>query len=175
MSFPIRVKNPMHSARPFLICLIVGTTFSCAARDTRSHLDTAHPATIGVVAHDSGPEPADTAVVRNAGVASDPDDTAATHYNRHETPRRLGSPACRPQGPALCLRDTATTVYSVNCCIADERRTSWLVFAAAGDSMQLFLDPPRDAYLAMAPANAAGASKETALSVDASWLRARFP
>ena len=35
--------------------------------------------------------------------------------------------------------------------------------------------PARDAYLTMSPANAAGATAETALGVDASWLRARFP
>ena len=37
-----------------------------------------------------------------------------------------------------------------------------------------FLEPPHDAYLTMSPANAAGASAETSLGVDASWLRARF-
>jgi hypothetical protein len=78
-------------------------------------------------------------------------------------------------GPRMCLRDTATTVYSVECCMADERRTAWLVFAANRDSMQFFLEPAPDAYLTMAPPNAGGASAETALGVDASWMRARFP
>jgi hypothetical protein len=165
----------MHSHRTFLIPLSVGVTLSCTARDVRSHVDTARPATITVAAQPSAETPADTEVVRNAGVPTDPDDTAATHYNKHEAPRRLANPACRPQGLALCLLDTAATVYSVDCCIADERRTSWLIFAAARDSMQLFLEAPAAAYLTMAPANAAGASAETALRVDASWLRARFP
>jgi hypothetical protein len=59
--------------------------------------------------------------------------------------------------------------------MADQRQADWLVFAAAHDSLQLFLEPARDAYLTMSPPNAAGASAETALGVDASWLRARFP
>jgi hypothetical protein len=75
----------------------------------------------------------------------------------------------------LCVRDTATAIYSVACCIADQRQTDWIVFAAARDSMQLFLEASRDAYLTMDPPNAAGASAETSLRVDASWLRARFP
>jgi hypothetical protein len=165
----------MHPYRALLISLIVGASLSCTARDVRRHVDTARPTTSSVAATASGSDLADTEVVRHAGVPTDPDDTAATHYGKHETPRRLTNPACRPQGPALCLRDTAATVYSVDCCMANERRTSWLIFAAARDSTQLFLDPPTGTYLTMAPANAAGAITETALGVDAPWLRARFP
>jgi len=118
---------------------------------------------------------ADTEIVRGAGVPTDADDTAATRYGKHETPRGVPTPACRPRGVALCLADTARRVYAVNCCAPDERQTDWLVFAAARDSIQFFLRPSMGGYLRMSPASASGASAETSRAVDASWLRARFP
>jgi len=157
-----------------LLAAGAATTLACDGRDSRSANDTV-ARSLSVGDQNASAVPSDTDVVRSAGVATDADDTASTRYNKHPTPRRLSSPGCRPQGIALCLTDTATRVYSVNCCIADQRQTDWLVFAAADDSLQLFLEPAHDAYLTMSPANAAGASAETALRVDASWLRARFP
>jgi len=117
----------------------------------------------------------DSEIIRSAGVPTDPDDTAPTRYGKHETPRRIESPRCRPGGIALCLKDTAETRYSVDCCIADQRQTNWLVFAARDDSLQLFLTHAFQTYLTMSPPNAAGAGAETSLGVDAWWLRARFP
>ena len=118
---------------------------------------------------------ADSRLVRSAGVPSDPDDTARTRYGKHETPRRVASPECRPSGIALCLSDTAQTLFSVDCCIADQRQTKWLVFAARDDSLQLFVETASNAFLMMSPPNAAGAGAETSGNVDATWLRARFP
>lgn len=160
----------------FALLLAVGatTTVACTPRDSRVASDTV-ARSLGVVDQKAASVAGDTDVVRSSGVATDADDTASTRYGKHETPRRLSSPSCRPDGLALCLRDTAAQVYTVDCCIADQRQSDWLVFAAPRDSMQLFLEPARDAYLTMSPANAAGASTETALGVDASWLRARFP
>ena len=147
---------------------------ACSRRDAQSTRDTTgrsqsapHQTALLVVA--------DTDVVRSQGVPAAPDDTESTEYNKHQTPRRLSSPACRPEGIAMCVVDTATRVHSVDCCMSDQRQTSWLVFAAAHDSLQLFMEPASDAYIAMSPRNAAGASAETSTGVDASWLRARFP
>ena len=117
----------------------------------------------------------DSEIIRSAGVPTDPDDTAHTRYGTHEAPRRIVSPECRPRGIALCLTDTAEIRFSVDCCIADQRQTKWLVFAARDDSLQLFLTRAFDSYLTMSPPNAARASSESALRVSASWLRARFP
>jgi|SRR5579884_318339 len=146
---------------------------SCARNDARPGTDPGE--SVGVAAQAKPVPPADTEIVRSAGVPTDADDTATTRYGKHETPRRVAYPDCRPRGIALCLPDTATTVYSVACCMADERQTDWLVFAAARDSMQLFLLPTSGAYLFMSPANAAGAVAENSGGVDASWMRARFP
>ena len=118
---------------------------------------------------------ADSRIVRSAGVPSDPDDTARTRYGKHETPRRVASPECRPSGIALCLSDTARTLFSVDCCIADQRQAKWLVFAARDDSLQLFVETASSAFLMMSPPSAAGAGAETSGNVDATWLRARFP
>src|SRR5690242_4618967 len=95
----------------------------------------------------------DTDVVRGLGVPTDRDDTLGTRYGKHEAPREVAAPDCRPGGIALCVTDTATTVRSVECCMADQRETRWLVFAAAGDSMQLFLYPD-GSYLDMDPPSA---------------------
>lgn len=57
----------------------------------------------------------------------------------------------------------------------DERQTVWLVFAAARDSMQLFVSALSNAYLAMTPRSAGGYFKEHSQGVDASWVRASFP
>lgn len=117
----------------------------------------------------------DSRIVRSAGVPSDPDDTARTRYGKHETPRRVASPECRPSGIALCLSDTAETLFSVDCCIEDQRQSKWLVFAARDDSLQLFVETASNAFLTMSPPNAAGAVAEGSGNVDATWLRARFP
>jgi hypothetical protein len=162
--------------RPLLTSLLFAgalTTSGCARGDSRAASDTV--AQSPVAANKLSSVLGDTDVVRRAGVATDADDTLPTRYNKHETSRRLAGPGCRPQGIALCLTDTATRVFSTTCCIADQRETDWLVFAAANDSLQLFVEATRAALLTMSPPNAAGASAETALSVDASWLRARFP
>ena len=118
---------------------------------------------------------ADTAIIRAVGVPSDSGDTASTRYGKHETPRRIASPECRPTGIALCVADTAETVLSVDCCMADQRQTKWLVFAARDDSMQLFVESPANPSLMMSPNNAAGAGAEHSGGVDGSWMRARFP
>lgn len=117
---------------------------------------------------------ADTAIIRGAGVPTDPDDTAGTKYDKHQAPHRISAPGCLPEGIALCITDTARTVYSVACCMADERQTAWLVFAAAQDSIQIFIVPPSGSYLRMSPRSAAGFVAETARGVDASWIRARL-
>jgi hypothetical protein len=116
---------------------------------------------------------ADTDVVRGAGVPTDRDDTLGTRYGKHEAPRDVAAPDCRPDGIALCVTDTATTVRSVECCMADQRETRWLVFAAAGDSMQLFLYPD-GSYLDMDPPSAEKYAAEHSKGVDASWIRPRF-
>ena len=117
---------------------------------------------------------ADTGVVRGPGVPTDHDDTLATRYGKHEAPRDVPTPECRPTGIALCVTDTATTVRSVECCMADQRETRWLVFAAAGDSMQLFLYPD-GSYLDMDPPSAEQYVAEHSGGADASWIRPRFP
>ena len=116
---------------------------------------------------------ADSDVVRTIGVPTDSDDTMATSYGKHETPRRLSAPDCLPSGIALCIADTAQTrVEGVTA--ADTRETQWLVFAAANDSMQIFVAHP-SAYIWMTPRSAAGFVAETSGRVDASWIRPRFP
>jgi len=161
--------------RFLLVALMVAITTRCTIQGDRPQ-----PADTSAQRSRDAPRPtvpraADTELVRGQGLPADADDTAHTRYGKHETPRRIASPSCRPNGIALCLVDTARTLYSVDCCMADSRQTHWLVFAAAQDSFQLFLDPSQDAYLTMQPRNAAGAGAETSLGVDASWLRARFP
>lgn len=116
---------------------------------------------------------ADTDVVRGPGVPTDRDDTLGTRYGKHEAPREVATPECRPSGIALCVTDTATTVRSVECCMADQRETRWLVFAAAGDSMQLFLYPD-GSYLDMDPPSAEKYIAEHSGGVDGSWIRPRF-
>jgi hypothetical protein len=116
---------------------------------------------------------ADTAIVRGPGVPTDPDDTLGTRYGRHEAPREVRAPECVPDGIAQCITDTATTVRSVECCMNDQRETRWLVFAAAGDSMQLFLFPD-GSYLDMEPPSAGRFVAEHSGGVNASWIRPRF-
>jgi len=116
---------------------------------------------------------ADSAIVRGPGVATDPDDTLGTRYGKHEAPRVVQAPQCLPHGIAQCITDTATTVRSVECCMSDQRETRWLVFAAAGDSMQLFLFPD-GSYLDMEPPSAGRFNAEHSGGVDASWIRPRF-
>ena len=147
-----------------------GCALACSHTDARSPAPLAKALATQVVAR----LPADTEIVRGPGVPTDSDDTASTRYGKHPSPRRIASPGCKPQGFALCLQDTATVAFS-ECCAPDERLTNWLVFAAAQDSMQLFLEPSPDAYLSMLPPSAAGAVAETSRGVDASWMRARFP
>lgn len=115
---------------------------------------------------------ADSDVVRSIGVPTDSDDTMATSYGKHETPRRIPAPECLPTGIALCIADTAQTPVPGET-MPDTRETAWLVFAAANDSMQLFVARP-SAYITMTPLSAAGFGAETSGSVDASWIRPRF-
>lgn len=116
---------------------------------------------------------ADTAIVRGPGVPTDPDDTLGTRYGKHEAPRAVEAPECLPHGIAQCITDTATTVRSVECCMNDQRETRWLVFAATGDSMQLFLYPD-GSYLDMEPRSAGRFAAEHARGADATWIRPRF-
>jgi len=115
----------------------------------------------------------DTTVVRGPGVPTDPDDTLGTRYGKHEAPRAVQAPECLPHGIAQCITDTATTVRSVECCMNDQRETRWLVFAAAGDSMQLFLYPD-GSYLDMEPPSAGRFMAEHSHGADATWIRPRF-
>ena len=115
----------------------------------------------------------DTAIVRGPGVPADRDDTLGTRYGKHEAPREVAMPECLPDGVALCVTDTATTVRSVECCMADQRETRWLVFAAAGDSTQLFLFPD-GSYIDMDPPSAENYVAEHARGADADWIRPRF-
>ncbi len=55
----------------------------------------------------------------------------------------------------------------------DQRETRWLVFAAAGDSMQLFLYPD-GSYLDMEPPSAEKFIAEHSHGADATWIRPRF-
>ncbi len=116
---------------------------------------------------------ADTAVVRGPGVPTDPDDTLGTRYGKHEAPRTVQAPECLPHGIARCVTDTATTVRSVECCMNDQRETRWVVFAAADDSMQLFLFPD-GSYLDMEPPSAGKFIAEHSHGADATWIRPRF-
>jgi hypothetical protein len=124
---------------------------------------------------------ADTQHIRGYGVPTPPDDTIGTRYGEHQGPARiLPAPACRPQGPALCLVDTATVLRSGEYegegdggGIPDERITNWLVFAADQDSAQIFVISRQFASLWMSPASAEGFFIEHAIN-DASWIRARF-
>ena len=116
---------------------------------------------------------ADTAIVRGPGVPTDPGDTLGTRYGKHEAPRTVQAPECLPHGIAQCITDTATTVRSVECCMNDQRETRWLVFAAAGDSMQLFVFPDAS-YLDMEPPSAGRFVAEHSGGADASWIRPRF-
>lgn len=115
----------------------------------------------------------DTTIVPGTGVPTDPDDTLGTRYGKHEAPRAVQAPACLPHGIAQCITDTATTVRSVECCMNDQRETRWLVFAAAGDSMQLFLFPD-GSYLDMEPPSAGKFVAEHSHGADATWIRPRF-
>ena len=127
---------------------------------------------------DAGPDSAasivaDTAVIRGPGVPTDADDTLGTRYGKHEAPRAVQAPECLPHGTAQCITDTAATVRSVECCMNDQRETRWLVFAAAGDSMQLFLFPD-GSYLDMEPPSAEKFIAEHSHGADATWIRPRF-
>ncbi len=115
---------------------------------------------------------ADSEVVRSIGVPTDLDDTMATSYGKHETPRRVSDPECLPTGIAMCIADTAQTRIPGET-TPDMHETEWLVFAAANDSMQLFVAHP-SAYIWMTPFSAAGFGAETSERVDASWIRPRF-
>src|SRR6476646_67822 len=101
--------------QPVSRSLLIAVSFaalSCGRNEAHSAADTAQTSNV-VTARGAAREPADTEIVRNLGVPTDADDTASTHYNKHQTPRRLSNPACWRQGPAMCLRDPATTIYSV--------------------------------------------------------------
>ena len=120
-------------------------------------------------------EPAvpDSAIVRGRGVPTDPDDTLAAQYGKHIAPRNVPAPACLPGGIAQCILDTATEVFSVACCMNDQRQAKWLVFAAAGDSSQYFMVPGD--YIYMDPASTGKYIMENEGRVDRPWLRAGFP
>jgi hypothetical protein len=115
----------------------------------------------------------DTTIIRGPGVPTDLDDTLGTRYGKHEAPRAVQAPECLPGGIAQCITDTATTLRSVECCMNDQRETRWLVFAAAGDSMQLFLFPD-GSYLDMEPPSAGKFIAEHSQGVEATWIRPRF-
>ncbi len=122
---------------------------------------------------------ADDEIIRTIGVPTDHDDTLGTSYEVHRAPRNVASPDCLPIGAALCIADTARihasrTVVPGARGVPDQRITRWLVFAAAGDSIQAFMAPRAGSYLSMSPASAAGYFKENAAAEDASFLRARF-
>jgi hypothetical protein len=72
----------------------------------------------------------------------------------------------------MCIADTARTRIPGET-MPDMRETAWLVFAAANDSMQLFV-AYSSAYISMTPPSAAGFGAETSGRVDASWIRPRF-
>src|SRR3954471_6688244 len=53
--------------------------------------------------------PDDTSVIVGRGVATPVDDTLGTRYGKHWGPARiLLPPDCRPNGPALCIADSAS-------------------------------------------------------------------
>lgn len=116
---------------------------------------------------------ADSVIIRTIGVPTDSDDTISTTDGKHETPRRVVAPDCLPTGIALCIEDTAQIRVRTGS-MAVTRETNWLVFAAAGDSMQLFVAHP-SGYISMSPPSAAGFRSEISETVDASWIRPRFP
>lgn len=122
---------------------------------------------------------ADKAIIRDVGVPTAADDTAGTQYLTHEAPRRLPAPACLPSGLAFCITDTALTRLTFDDVEdgggPDEHFSKWLVFAAAPDSMQLFVSSASQAYIRMEKQTAGGFSAEHAAGVDASWIRVRFP
>lgn len=120
----------------------------------------------------------DTAIIVGQGVPSFADDTLGTRYGKHWGPARiLTPPECRPRGVGLCLTDTAFTHWELppeqDGGMPDERETKWLVFAAARDSMQVFVARAPDSYLRMSPESADGYVGEMAIN-DASWIRPRF-
>lgn len=115
----------------------------------------------------------DTAIITSPGVPTDADDTMPTSYQKHQTPRPVPAPDCLPTGIALCIADTARTLYTYPS-INDEHQTEWLVFAAAQDSMQLFVMHPSFSHISMSPFSAAGFGAEHSTN-DASWIRPRFP
>jgi hypothetical protein len=131
------------------------------------------------------PNAPDSAVLPGAGVPTDSDDTLGTQYGKHIAPRPVPAPDCLPAGIALCISDTATKVESGDVTEGDgginpERQTDWLVFAAARDSMQLFVVSPGYRYLSLhAPTKAAVLAapfhSEGTFGVDGSWMRMRFP
>ena len=164
----------MSSRSTGCVAIVLVTILAACARRT-DDARTVHQGPEASPAQTAAALPADTDLVRGVGVPTFSDDTASTQYGKHETPRRIASPECRPRGIALCIADTARILFSVECCAADERQTKWLVFAARDDSLQLFLEPAGGAFVRMSPHNAAGAGTETSQGLDASWMRARFP
>ena len=116
---------------------------------------------------------ADSDIVRSIGVPTDPDDTLGTVDAKHETPRALAAPDCLPAGIALCVDDTAG-IRVGKLTSTTGRETQWLVFAAANDSMQLFVTRPASS-VSMTPPGAANVGAERSGNVDASWIRPRFP
>lgn len=161
----------------YLACAVSAGAIACTGGQERAHSQSP--------TGQSGGDPvlaasraSDTEHVRGEGVPTPPDDTLGTRYGKHEGPRRtLPAPACRPNGFALCLIDTARTplVFSgeADGGMPDMRVTKWLVFAAEQDSMQIFVVGAGERYLWMSPASAAGFVAEHAIN-DASWIRARF-
>jgi hypothetical protein len=170
---------PIRFARPFM----VATTVLFASMGCRkSEVNEGAGGTTSTRVGDGTPPAAfvgDTDVIRGPGMPTAPDDTLGTRYGKHEGPRRiLPAPECLPMGFALCVKDTARTVHTdaglgVEGGFPDERVTQWLIFAAARDSLQVFIVGPQMSYLWMSPPSAAGFVAEQAIS-DASWIRARF-
>jgi hypothetical protein len=179
-----RLMNPLTRRQHIFASLIaVAVTGSgCAPKDRDAGRDTAlatsrttRGAPFQVIS-----QVADTTIVRSAGVATDPDDTIGTQYQKHEAPRWVNAPECLPTGLALCTVDTARTfrsgaVESGDGGMPDARETAWLVFAATRDSIQLFVVPSADSYLTMTPRSATDFFAEHAKGEDASWIRPRFP
>jgi hypothetical protein len=121
---------------------------------------------------------ADTEIVRVAGVANAPDDTLPTlgtksQYGRRIAPRPPTIPDCA--GTVVCIADTARTRISVDCCIPDQRVTNWLIFAVAGDSMQIFSSPGSESYAMLTHATPPGYWREGVWGVDGAWIRFHFP
>jgi hypothetical protein len=162
---------------------LAATTSGCAPKDRATLRDTTrvNSAMVPGTPFQVISQAPDTVVVRSPGVATDIDDTLGTQYGKHEAPRSVKAPECLPTGLALCIADTARTFQSANVAEGDgggpdERLARWLVFAAAPDSMQVFVVVSSyDSYLAMTPRSSAGFFTETTRGADASWIRARFP